>query len=755
MSVCRGTQFRADWEGRTPATLNHPFPILPQSVSPDPPSICVHQSPNPWFPASHRVGIVSRMVRQLQLASVVVATVLVGSASGDTLIRNVGIVDVTAGKVVADRDVLIRDTTIDRIDRSGALDAPEGARVIDGTGLYLMPGLFDAHVHITAGAGSFESQLLAHGVTAVRDTGAATAMIVNMRASALSGELLAPELFVTGAIIDGSPPVWPFSEVCETAEDGRAAVDRLADLGVDQIKVYTRLPEEAWRAVIERARERELRVTGHVPSAVTLHDAIEAGQDCIEHFDGFAPLLLSLAPPDEVDAPQRGGVFAGLRGWTRYRDVDPTRLDETLRMLAEAEIMQCPTLAVWRGLATLAGDDAEDDPRLEQIPAFLRQMWTQPGYRAYAGAVTPIIPAKHDLLRRMHEHGVPLMIGTDLGNPFVFPGSSVHEEMLAFQAAGIPTVDVLRMATIVPARFCGVDDRLGTVEVGKTASLLLVRSDPLTDIRHVGEIEAVVLRGRVLDGAELDRLRSGTTPAPPTPEPESTDAADDEWTVSMELPGTITHSGTHRLRFEQWAAGQERFAISRDDRSRERGATHAAGHIMPSTAAYPESFTKVVLDESGAFASAIWRQRGTPGSEAEYRLDGRTLMVRGRRGDGEWEHAELTLPENAFISTPVTVADGLMLMRLRLAVGDVRDVTLVGFGNSGWRPESIAATIERLDDETIVVADDSVPTQRLRTTMRFPAGELRSTVWIDADGLVRRYATELGTGTLTGTLELD
>jgi len=697
------------------------------------------------------------MVRQFHLAAAAaavavaaVATVLVGSASGDTLIRNVGVVDVTAGTLVADRDVLIRATTIERIDHAGTIGAPDGARVIDGTGLFLMPGLFDAHVHITAGFGSFEPQLLAHGVTAVRDTGAATPVIVNMRARARSGELLAPELFVTGAIIDGSPPVWPFSEVCETAEDGRAAVNRLADLGVDQIKVYTRLPEEAWRAVIEQARERGLRVTGHVPSAVTLHDAIEAGQDCIEHFEGFAPLLLSLVPPPENDEPQRGGVFTSLRGWTRYHDVDPARLDETLRMLAEAEIMQCPTLAVWRGLATLTRDDAEDDPRLERIPEFLRQMWNQPGYKAFAGAVAPIIPAKHDLLRRMHEHGVPLMIGTDLGNPFVFPGSSVHEEMLSFQAAGIPAADVLRMATIVPARFCGADDRLGTVEVGKTASLLLVRSDPLTDVRHASEIETVILRGRVLDRAELDRLRSGATPSAP-----AAPAAADDWTVPMDLPGTTTHRGTYRLRFEQWAAGEERLAITREGQSREGGGTHVAGHVIPSTAAYPESFTTVTLDGTGAFVSATWRQRGTPDSEAEYRLEGGVLEARGRSGGGEWEHAELTLPENAVMSTPATAADGFMLTRLELAIGETREVTLVGFGNSGWRPESIAATIERLTDEDLAVGDGSVTTRRLRTTMRTAAGELRSTVWIDADGLVRTYATELGTGSLRGTLELE
>ena len=224
-------------------------------------------------------------------------------------------------------------------------------------------------------------------------------------------------------------------------------------------------------------------------------------------------MLRTLAPP--ADEPQRGH-FEMLRGWQRYDDIDPARIDEVLRALADGKVMQCPTLAVWDGLAegVLAEERDEADPRLASIPEFLQQMWKQPGYLAFGRAVMSVLPAKHALVGRMHDLGVPMMIGTDLGNPYVFPGSSVHEEMLAFQSAGIPAADVLRMATSIPARFCGAEDRLGGIKEGMTASLILLTKDPLEDVRHVAAIEAVVLRGRVFDRAALDQMRRGTAPAP-------------------------------------------------------------------------------------------------------------------------------------------------------------------------------------------------------------------------------------------------
>ena len=171
--------------------------------------------------------------------------------------------------------------------------------------------------------------------------------------------------------------------------------------------------------------------------------------------------------------------------------------------------MQCPTVAVFAGLKALADDEDGTDPRLESVSPMLKQMWRQPGYLSYAGVAGSLVPHKLDLVRRMHGHGVPLMIGTDLGNPYVFPGISVHEEMRRFADAGIPIADVLRMATIVPARFCGAGDRLGTVEAGKTASLLLLRAIPLESIANAAEIETVILGGRVFGRARLDRLAAG------------------------------------------------------------------------------------------------------------------------------------------------------------------------------------------------------------------------------------------------------
>lgn len=659
-----------------------------------------------------------------------------------TVIRNVNIVDVQQGAVVHGRDVLVREGVIASIVAEGSLIYSEQAHVVDGSGLYLMPGLFDAHVHITAGQETFQPLLLAHGVVAVRDTGAPTDMILQMRRDAMQRGAVSPELIVTGAIVDGDPPVWPFSEACDTPEQAIASVDRLADAGVDQIKVYSLLKADVYKAAVAQARKRGLTVTGHVPHAVSLQDAIAAGHQCIEHFEGFGALLLTLTPNGNDEPRQRGGMFAAYNGWLHYDHADQDALREDLRELANADVMQCPTISVWRGILQVLDDAKDDDPRLKYVPQGLRDFWSRPQYGAFAQVVERALPAKYKLLGEMHSAGVPLMIGTDLGNPYVFAGWAVHDEMRHFNEAGIPTAEVLRMATIVPARFCGVDDRLGTIEVGKQASMVLVRENPLENVANAREIETVFLRGRMFDREGIDGLLAlaesrATTAHQP---------ADAE--ITFDLPGEEEFRGRFVMKFEQWDAGTEHFLITH-----HHDGWHVAAHVAPAGPGQVPSYTTLHFGHDGSFISGTWKQLATTPIEATYTIENGQLVARSPRGDGNEDVLRIDLPADFVIGAPILAADVVTKPMLHLAPGEKRELSFVAFGFPSWQPTTYTGTVERLEDETLNFGDENNPlevrVERYDTDLRTPMGQMQSSQLYDKTGMMRRSAFRMGYGQLT------
>ena len=466
------------------------------------------------------------------------------SRDGGYVIRDVSVVDVEVGVVRSNQDVYVVDGRIHRI--ATALDVVPGRfKHVDGSGLYLMPGLFDAHVHLMAGGDAFGPMLVANGVTCVRDTGAATAAIVAMRDGASSGPSVLPRIICTGAIVDGDPPVWPFSHPCDEPEEARAAVRKLADAGVDQIKVYSLLKADVYRAAVDEAHKLGLKATGHVPLDVTLDQAMAAGQDCCEHLTGFEKVIGEMAgwQPPNPDAR-----WAWFGAWASYTDIPAHELEAFARRVAASGMHQCPTIVVMQGIGRAANtDDANKDPRMAYVPPALLSFWGGQRYAAMADNARNAARSMKAMVAELHRAGVPIMVGTDLANPYVFAGFSVHDEMVNFQDAGIPAADVLRAATVVPARFCGVADTLGTVDEGKAASLVLVRGNPLVDVRHAADIEAVFLDGRYLDRNTLDGMLEGVATAN-----RPIVAVDEE---RLELPGAEVARGRYLSKFQEFDAG--------------------------------------------------------------------------------------------------------------------------------------------------------------------------------------------------------
>ncbi len=649
------------------------------------------------------------------------------SRDGGYVIRDVSVVDVEVGVVRSNQDVYVVGKRIHRI--APALDkAPRQFEVVDGSGLYLMPGLFDAHVHLLAGGEAFGPMLVANGVTCVRDTGAATGAIVAMRDGASAGGSLLPRIICTGAIVDGDPAVWPFSHPCDEPEEARVAVRSLAAAGVDQIKVYSLLKADVYRAAVDEAHKLGLKATGHVPLAVTLEEAMAAGQDCCEHLTGFDRAVGEMAgwQPPNPDAR-----WAWFGAWASYPDIPARTLDAFADRVAASGMHQCPTIVVMQGISRAANPlEANEDPRMAYVPMSLRSFWGGARYTAMAENARNAARSMKAMIAELHRAGVPIMVGTDLANPYVFAGFSVHDEMVNFQDSGIPAADVLRAATVVPARFCGVADTLGTVDEGTAASLVLVRRNPLVDGRHAAEIEAVFLNGRYLDRNALDAMLAGVVAAN-----RPSVAVDGQ---RLELPGAEVARGRYLAKFQEFDAGDEAFLITRDDEG-----YHIKANSRPAGGPMPPFELTFQVSEDFAFRAATWKVlRGEP-IEATYPAAVGVNTASARQGDETFPVQTIELEDNMLVMGPATATDFAFIGAAGLSVGEGRTFRAVGFGFQSWRMSVFDYTLTRVE------------TAHYTFTLATGAADFTGEIWTEPNGLIRKTVMKMPMATITATLELE
>ncbi|HUE90351.1 MAG TPA: amidohydrolase family protein [Vicinamibacterales bacterium] len=457
----------------------------------------------------NRGTAVARVLLLILLASVAACTPrLTGSASGgaDVVFRDVTIVDVENGGLIPGQTVLISGNRITGVSPARRTAIPPGAQVVDSRGKYLIPGLWDMHVHLTDGGSASLPLFVAHGVTGVRDMGGDWDLISGWRDLIDAREAVGPRMRIAGPIVedarwleavrsipegrsflDGSPRIG-----MAMAAEAQPTVDSLVRLGVDFIKVRNAPPREAYFALVEEARRRGLPVVGHLPGGESgLVAAIEAGQMSIEHIGGLADAL------DGQPENDRRALYARIA--ERGIAYVPTLVAEMRRVYA-AEVVSAivadslglldlrrryisdPLLAFWRLQEALDKYDAPRD-------------WE------------PILARALGYLQEMQATGVPMLAGTDFGSRLVYPGWSLHDElMLLVEYAGLSPLQALQTATRNAAWFFGEADEFGTVEPGKRADLVLLSGDPLVDIRNTQRIEAVVLDGRLYPRASLDEF---------------------------------------------------------------------------------------------------------------------------------------------------------------------------------------------------------------------------------------------------------
>jgi imidazolonepropionase-like amidohydrolase len=442
-------------------------------------------------------------------------------------IAGVTVIDATGAPPQPHMTVVIEGERIAEIQPSDGTRTPEGMRVIDGAGRYLILGLWDAHVHTFVFPWQLDLYyplLIANGVTGIRDMGGAVPMsaIDEFRSAISAGERLGPRI-VAGMMVDGPIPVWPFALRAGTAEQGRQAVATVTEARADFVKVYTLLPREAYLAIAEAATERGLPFAGHVPIAVSAAEASDAGQRTIEHYsDSLLPycstaeeevlagLRAAATGPDPVQA-YAAAFFAALP--RLLETYDPGKTEALARRFAANQTRFTPTLIIGRNAGLTGGPAQLADPRLRYLPPEvvvswspqedIRREFSSEEDRAIAGRSLRI---GNEITQAMQRAGASLLAGTDLGLPFVFPSFSLHDELTLLVQAGLTPLEALQAATRNPAEATGLADDLGTVEVGKLADLVLLEADPLADITNTSRIAAVFANGRLLEKPELQEL---------------------------------------------------------------------------------------------------------------------------------------------------------------------------------------------------------------------------------------------------------
>ena len=431
-----------------------------------------------------------------------------------TAITHVTIVDTTGGPAKADMTVVIDGELIVDVSPSSSAKPPGGARIVDGSGKFLIPGLWDMHIHtffgdwVPGGREVTLPLLLANGITGARDMGSDLDPIILARKDVAEGKLLGPRLVISGPMLDGEKTPFPAVIVVRTPEDGRAAVQKLQP-HVDFIKIQSLVPRDAYMAIADEARTRGIPFAGHVPDAVRASEAAKAGQKSFEHLIGVFEGASSL----------EDALLKGPKGPAKFlASYDPAKESVLFALLAREPTWQCPTLLWELGGWLVDVFDVSQYAEMRYAAASWRNK-TWPKFKAdmTKNYVTDPLEVRrkfveHELgiVARLKKAGVPFLAGTDTpAGVGIVPGWSLHRELERFVAAGFTPLEALQTATLLPARFLGKESSFGTVDRGKMADLVLLDADPTKDVRNTQKIAAVVAGGRVLTRGELDDMLAG------------------------------------------------------------------------------------------------------------------------------------------------------------------------------------------------------------------------------------------------------
>lgn len=439
---------------------------------------------------------------------------------------HVNVVDVEAGQLQTDMTVVVKNNKITDVGKSGEVNQPKEATKIDGTGKYLMPGMWDMHTHIKHEKDFVYPMSLANGVTGLRDMGSYLENLTLWQRDAEEGKLM-PHIYSAGMMIESHVSAFDFRFKVSNAQEGRHAVQELAKRNADFVKTYENLTREEYFAIADEAKKLGLPLAGHVPYGVSYEEASNAGQRSLEHLYGYflntsykKKTYMDIFGLDREKEISWLGAYKNAEAVNEYSEEEAKKL---FSLFAKNQTYIVPTFfahAVIVDSQTI--DYSKYDVYTKYIPADTLEMWkflvSPEGYPGLDdGKLVPAISTWHNrnysVVYDMQKAGVPLLIGTDFMFPvvpYIVPGFTLHDELEEYVKAGLTPAEALRTATINPAKFMEKEDQFGSVEKGKEADLVLLEANPLADITNTTKIDSVIIGGKVLDKedrqAMLDEL---------------------------------------------------------------------------------------------------------------------------------------------------------------------------------------------------------------------------------------------------------
>lgn len=385
------------------------------------------------------------------------------------VLNHITVIDVRNGHLSRNVTVIICGNRITEIAETATI-SPD-ATIVDASGKYLIPGLWDMHVHLSFYGEAALSMLVANGITGVRDMGGDLDQIDKWRNEISSGRLLGPHIKRAGPFIDGPKKMSPlrasFTKIPVNENAVRLLVDSLQDVGVDFLKVHSRLPHNIFFALTDQARKRHIPVVAHLPKEVTPQEAISAGVRSIEHTES-------------------------LLGDVIYEETELVRDQRTTTALKRLYGAYGRELA-----ASITAGQVFYDPTLISL------------YRVKGTAYEKTLgPRLLPIVRELHLAKVKLLTGSDFAGKEagIRPGYDLHGELALFVQAGLTPLEALQSATINPSECLFMTDSVGIIEKGKIADLVILNEDPLKNIHHTTDIYAVILNGKYISRETLDNL---------------------------------------------------------------------------------------------------------------------------------------------------------------------------------------------------------------------------------------------------------
>ncbi|MHC4538179.1 MAG: ankyrin repeat domain-containing protein [Planctomycetota bacterium] len=431
------------------------------------------------------------------------------------------VIDATGSPAKPDMTIVVTGDRIAALGETGKLAVPRNAQVVDATGKFLIPGLWDMHIHPWSGK-NYLALFVANGVTGVRLMWGEP-VHHKWRQEISAGKLIGPRMVIASRGIDGSDLFYSGSIVVSSEDEGRQVVRNVKKMGADLVKVYHDIPRDVYFAIADEAKKQGIPFAGHVPCLVSAAEASDAGQQSIEHCS-FVWVACSTEGEEELKRKVKEIWETWVTGPTSlshardqvkfWSDIpySEKKAVELFARLAKNDTWVCPTLMGWHSLSFRDEEHFANDPLLKYMPLSTKDSWKNDVYVAWATGegradYRKLREKQLAIVSAMRRAGVGLLAGTDtIAGSYYLPGFGLHDELALFVQAGLSPMQALQTATYNAAKCLGKLDSMGTIEQGKIADLVLLDANPLQDIGNTRRITTVVVGGKIFQRAALQKM---------------------------------------------------------------------------------------------------------------------------------------------------------------------------------------------------------------------------------------------------------